>query len=68
MNFEMKINIGKIIKNILRGMGSIINIYPNTDYRRNLPQRTDSEALRQDWINVGRDLRKAMKKIVGAIS
>ncbi len=43
------------LKNIIRGMGSILNICPNTDYRKiiNNSHRTDAEALRQDWNKVG---------------
>lgn len=56
--------MSRVLKNIFHGMGSIMNIYPCTNYRRNFPQRTDTEALRQDWKMVGNDLKQAIKKVV----
>ncbi len=51
-------------KNLIRGMGSILNICPNTNYRKiiNNSRRTDAEALRQDWNKVGKDLKSAIEK------
>jgi hypothetical protein len=52
-------------KNIIRGMRSVMDICPNTDYPQNRPRdprRSDFEALRQDWNQVGKDISRAIDK------
>ena len=59
------------LKNILDGVRSIFNFFPDTELPqlkpvgryRFVPGRTDSEALASDWLAVGNDLRQAMGKI-----
>jgi hypothetical protein len=53
--------------NILKGIGSVLDICPTVDYSKYLPQRdfngsfqTDAENLRNDWIKVGNAFRHAM--------
>ncbi|MBF0556564.1 MAG: hypothetical protein HQK96_18755 [Nitrospirae bacterium] len=55
------------ILNLLKGMGSILDIYHSGNYSKYLPERdfngslqTDAENLRNDWIAVGNDLRRVM--------
>jgi len=54
----------RLIKNLLRGAGSIMAIYPAESAaaraRAIHPYRTDAEALRRDWNRVGQDLWGAM--------
>ena len=62
----MNMNNRHILKNIVRGMGSIVTIYPHTDYYRKKSYnsfQSDAEALRQDWFNVGQDLKMAINKL-----
>ena len=62
----MSVNNRHSLKNIVRGMGSIFNIYPRTNYYQNKLQnscQSDAEALRQDWFNVGQDLKMAINKL-----
>lgn len=52
-------------KNIIRGMMSVMDICPNIDYPQNRhydPRQSDSEALRQDWNQVGKDISRAIDK------
>lgn len=55
----------KTVRNFLRGMGSIVEIYPT---RRNYDKlivkvrrhETDLEALRSDWERIGQDMQRAI--------
>lgn len=53
-----------MIKNLIKGFGSILNIFPprkkKTFY---FPILTDEEAIRKDWEMVGFDIREAVKKL-----
>lgn len=55
----------KHFSNILHGMGSVLEVYPNTDYRRFLPKGTDADRLRSDWQKVGQDISSAIQKVAG---
>ncbi len=55
--------MGKVIKNIVRGIGSLMDIQPAPHKSRAshcLPKHSDMEAMRNDWRQVGEDLRKVM--------
>lgn len=44
---------------------SVMDICPNIDYPQNRhydPRQSDSEALRQDWNQVGKDISRAIDK------
>lgn len=56
----MSININ-VIRNIIRGIGSTLIIYP--PHRNYLVNRSDFEALRQDWIKIGEDLSTVINKV-----
>ena len=51
-------------RNILKGMGSIMNIMPpresTTDYSRFVPQGTPEDRMREVWERVGDSLRGAI--------
>jgi len=52
------------LKNILRGIGSLLVIMPSTpapNYSRFLPQGTPEERLRSVWEQVGKDISTAME-------
>ncbi|MBU0568021.1 hypothetical protein KKC52_08230 [bacterium] len=54
----------RLIKNLLRGAGSVINIWPNSNHQQKAyPHKSDAEALRQDWERIGRDFRCAIGKV-----
>lgn len=59
------------LKKLISGAGSIMDISPRRRSRRferrifSKRNRSDSEALRKDWIRVGGDIRVAMKKADG---
>ena len=50
----------KIIKNVIRGIGSTVIVCPPR--RSYTVNRSDADALRQDWVKVGRDLSTAISK------
>ena len=53
--------MGKIIRNLLRGVGSAMEIAPVGHYvRRGFSD--DANSLRSDWRRVGDDMRKALEK------
>lgn len=43
---------------LLRGLACPVEIFASPRIR--LPYRSDADALRADWKNIGRDFRKAM--------
>lgn len=53
-----------VISNILRGVGSIASIFPadGEPHRVPMPERTGSQALADDWENIGRDFKRAIEK------
>lgn len=51
--------IGSFSRGFLRGLASPIELFAS--HRIGLPYRSDAEALREDWKNVGRDFRAAMR-------
>lgn len=55
---ERNINMSKPSRSsFLRGMGSVINLYPeHRDNSISLPQHSTEEALRKDWETVGNDM------------
>ena len=55
----------KHLSNVLHGMGSVLEVSPNTDYRRFLPKGTDADRLHSDWQKVGQDLNSAIRKVTG---
>lgn len=60
---DEKPRINRKAYNLIKGAGSILDIYPSTDYTKYLPERntkTDAENLRSDWERIGQDMYKAM--------
>ena len=52
-----------LLRNILVGAGSILNLYPTLSRRRYIfynPAPTDVDAIQEDWVEVGHDLSTAM--------
>jgi hypothetical protein len=53
-------------KNIIRGIGSIVDIMPSTksaDYSRFVPKGTPEQRMRQTWQNVGDSIDRAMGRV-----
>ncbi len=48
------------LRNILRGMGSVLAIAPRNDYSHLAPDYSPQEALAMDFARTGDDLRAAM--------
>ena len=56
--------MNKKVKNWLRGMSSVVQVWPDTSsrIREILLRRSDSEALHGDWQRIGNDIRNATDK------
>lgn len=56
--------IKKLMRNLLDGAGSVVDIYPKQDGKYSptsfTQSRSDTEALRRDWERVGADLSQAI--------
>jgi hypothetical protein len=51
-------------QNVLRGAGSILDLWPdNTERYRRIASKTGTDALRQDWMKVGQQLRAATENV-----
>ena len=54
--------MGKMMQNMLRGVGSLLEIQPaprQPHFSDILSQKTDAEALYDDWQRIGEDIAKA---------
>lgn len=47
-------------KNIIRGIGSVMDIAPRSDYRRYIPTKTPAEQMRSHWESVGNSIRRVL--------
>jgi len=57
--------MGKMLRNIVRGVGTLLEIHPpprQSRVMKNLSRKTDADLLREDWEQVGRDLSYAMNQ------
>lgn len=45
------------------GAGSIMSLQGNYFSMPHYPQKSDADCIREDWENVGKDLRYAMRKV-----
>lgn len=51
------------LKNILKGMGSVLEICPASDYSFS-NDKTDAEKLNGDWQKIGLDFQKSFHSVV----
>ena len=51
-----------ITKNLIAGIGSLLAIFPNTNYAQFVPKQTASERMRSHWENTGRHISVAMNQ------
>lgn len=47
----------------MRGVGSLINIFPNTDYSKYIPKGTPAERIERHWNATGEYMRGAMRQV-----
>jgi hypothetical protein len=45
---------------MIKGVGSVVDIMPSTDYLRFVPKGTPEERMRATWQRVGNSIRNAM--------
>jgi hypothetical protein len=56
----------KRIRNILRGAGSVVDLRISGNQSKVkvlLPTDSDREAIREDWVAVGKDIGNAMEQV-----
>jgi hypothetical protein len=60
--------MNKLIRNLLRGASTVLVLWPEARkvLLRARPYRSDAEALRRDWDQVGKDLWKAFDQETAA--
>lgn len=57
----MKKNV-KVIHVLIRSAGSIINIFPETDFQRFVPKQTASARMYGHWSRTGKHIQNAMNR------
>lgn len=50
----------KHLKSFFKGAGSVMDIAPETDYRRFVPKGTPAERIGRHWVRVGKHLSTSM--------
>lgn len=53
--------MGKL-KNILDGLGNVMDVFPPPDYGRYIPAQTAEERMRAHWARTGKHLEKSMDR------
>ena len=54
--------MNKALHNIVRGIGSVLNVAPRNDYSHLIPNYSTKDALAMDFARTGDDLRASMSK------
>ena len=52
----------KQLKNILKGVGSVMNISPRNDYRRFIPKESAGERMKGHWERTGHHIKRAIDR------
>jgi hypothetical protein len=50
----------KQFQNILKGIGSVMDIAPSTDYTRFVPKKTATERMQEHWQRTGWHIQQAI--------
>jgi hypothetical protein len=51
------------IKSLIKGLGSLLNLFGQIDKKDLNYIKSPTEALQQDWEKVGKDIRKAINTV-----
>lgn len=51
-----------LTKNILAGVGSLLTIFPSTNYAQFIPKETATERMRSHWENTGGYISKSIER------
>ncbi len=54
--------MNKRLKHILKGVGSVMDIFPATDYSRFVPKESASERMRGHWERTGQHIKGAIDR------
>lgn len=58
----MRFDMDTFISNFLSGASTILDLFPEDLEKNNLPMRSDTEQLAEDWKSVGDNLRDAISQ------
>jgi phosphopentomutase len=50
------------LKNILTGMGSVVDVFPKSDYGKHIPTETAEDRMRGHWTRTGEHLERSMNR------
>ena len=50
------------------GVGSLLSIYPNTDYAQFVSKQTANERMQSHWDNVGQSLHNSIEQVSSGIT
>ncbi|MDF1690155.1 MAG: hypothetical protein P1U35_11160 [Cycloclasticus sp.] len=51
-----------LTKNLITGVGSLLSIFPNTNYAQLVPKQTAAERMRSHWENTGSYISKSIEQ------
>ena len=54
--------MNKKLRHIVRGVGSLVDISPNTNYKRFIPRQSATERMEAAWNRTGKHLENAINK------
>jgi hypothetical protein len=55
-------NMNKHLQNILKGIGSVMDVAPSTDYNRFVSKEGGAERMRGHWVRTGKHIQCAMNR------
>ena len=48
------------IKNIIRGVGSLLDVAPTTDYSEFIPKESTAERIHKSWTRTGESIQRSL--------
>lgn len=54
--------MNKHLQNILKGIGSVMDVAPSTDYNRFVSKEGGAERMRGHWVRTGKHIQCAMNR------
>ena len=55
--------MNKRLKHMVQGIGSLVDLSPNTNYKRYVPYHSSKERMEAAWNRTGKHLGEAVKKV-----
>jgi hypothetical protein len=61
-------NMTKQIKNIIRGVGSLLDVAPSTDYSEFVPKESTAERIHKSWTRTGESIQRSLNHFANSSS